>query len=483
MQGDNGMMDNQSLQSPRSPNSNPDWMALAAKDQQGKALPRHMRVNYRPPRPTPSRAASDGIRKKNARIDIPADRNLNNIDELIDSAQDDEEIKELKAQRRLLRNREAALASRQRKKQHTEELEGKETRYLKQISDLEHECHAMNMDRTRVRDECAMWHQKYVEACQVISGYELEKEELIMQHTQETGKLRRQIQYLQLDSDHMSGAQEGLGNFTNDMNAALNPYTMPDMTAGYGQVPAATQNNTAEAVKPAKRTTEQPIASGVLFMILLCGAFVASKTNSRHIIPQMPDEVRVASTTVLDTLLKDPAADAFTANTGFQSMMPHHVAGPQMSQTQGAWDTSAQNDGRQTLYRSMTMPTGQPNADQLFALTPNEYHSLTSPEGYVGTPAQSTPTPRRNLAEALASLRQESISKGSPAEVYSRSLLWDQIPVDVVRQFKELVRDSGAAEATNNAFAVGQQMKHEYDENPMWNTYQMGSTGYDEQNA
>lgn len=50
----------------------------------------------------------DGIRKKNARFDIPAERNLNNIDQLIAQSTDEQEIKELKQQKRLLRNRQAA---------------------------------------------------------------------------------------------------------------------------------------------------------------------------------------------------------------------------------------------------------------------------------------------------------------------------------------------------------------------------------------
>ena len=50
----------------------------------------------------------DGIRKKNARFDIPAERNLSNIDSLISQSTDEQEIKELKQQKRLLRNRQAA---------------------------------------------------------------------------------------------------------------------------------------------------------------------------------------------------------------------------------------------------------------------------------------------------------------------------------------------------------------------------------------
>ena len=51
---------------------------------------------------------SDGIRKKNARFEIPRERNLSNIDTLISQSTDDLEKKELKQQKRLLRNRQAA---------------------------------------------------------------------------------------------------------------------------------------------------------------------------------------------------------------------------------------------------------------------------------------------------------------------------------------------------------------------------------------
>ena len=51
---------------------------------------------------------SDGIRKKNAKFEIPPERNINTIDTLIAHASNEEEKKELKQQKRLLRNRQAA---------------------------------------------------------------------------------------------------------------------------------------------------------------------------------------------------------------------------------------------------------------------------------------------------------------------------------------------------------------------------------------
>lgn len=50
----------------------------------------------------------DGIRKKNARFEIPAERTLRTIDQLIANTTDEQAVKELKQQKRLLRNRQAA---------------------------------------------------------------------------------------------------------------------------------------------------------------------------------------------------------------------------------------------------------------------------------------------------------------------------------------------------------------------------------------
>lgn len=69
---------------------------------------RRLRHNrYRAPSPGLV-VRSDGIRKKNAKFDIPSERNLANIDLLIASCANDDEKKELKQQKRLLRNRQAA---------------------------------------------------------------------------------------------------------------------------------------------------------------------------------------------------------------------------------------------------------------------------------------------------------------------------------------------------------------------------------------
>jgi hypothetical protein len=90
-----------------SPPPGKDWMGLAEQGHIDSRLPKRLR-GQSPPRYPPNYRSGDGIRKKNARFDIPQERNLANIDRLIENAKDEDEVKELKQQKRLLRNRQAA---------------------------------------------------------------------------------------------------------------------------------------------------------------------------------------------------------------------------------------------------------------------------------------------------------------------------------------------------------------------------------------
>ena len=90
---------------PLSPHNNTEWMALTQQELESRPGPKRMRPNTPPRSFSPRR---DGIRKKNARFDIPPERSLLNIDVLIQNSTNDDEIKELKQQKRLLRNRQAA---------------------------------------------------------------------------------------------------------------------------------------------------------------------------------------------------------------------------------------------------------------------------------------------------------------------------------------------------------------------------------------
>ncbi|KAG5927089.1 hypothetical protein E4U42_002600, partial [Claviceps africana] len=134
----------------------------------------------------------DGVRKRNARLNIPSERNLTNIDSLISQARDDQEIRELKQQKRLLRNRQAALDSRQRKKLHTERLEDEKKQYTAVITDLEEELAAL-------KHKLDVLMQEKNSMVGYMERMTLEKEDMIRTHTVETGDLRKKVNVL---TDH-----------------------------------------------------------------------------------------------------------------------------------------------------------------------------------------------------------------------------------------------------------------------------------------
>ena len=89
-----------------SPAQDKGYMAMA---EQAVADTRTKRLRHE----SPSRSYSPfqsrgGIKKKAQRFEIPMERNLNNIDALIQACSNEDDIKELKQQKRLLRNRQAA---------------------------------------------------------------------------------------------------------------------------------------------------------------------------------------------------------------------------------------------------------------------------------------------------------------------------------------------------------------------------------------
>lgn len=94
---------------PMSPHTHSDWMAFNQQEMDSRPGPKRMRPNTPPRSYSPRR--DGGIRKKNARFDIPAERNLFNIDNLIQNCTNEEDLKELKQQKRLLRNRQAAYVT------------------------------------------------------------------------------------------------------------------------------------------------------------------------------------------------------------------------------------------------------------------------------------------------------------------------------------------------------------------------------------
>lgn len=310
-----------------------------------------------------------------------------------------------------------------------------------------------------------------------------------MRHTEETNVLRRQIQHLQEQLETgpapaMSAVPSSTGyaelnagvqamNFGSHDNLGQNPwddFIFPNNLAGdcddylyndgreMAKHPQAIEKKASTATlvpnmqQKKDSTVDQPIVSGLLFMLLLCGAFVASKPPESQPagMPTMPAEVQAAAPAVLKSLLAESDLST-TLDTTHASASINREPAPSAGMPAPSQQTRMDH-----VYRSLTAPTRQQELDQAFSLTPTQYASITSDDyalqgsGYNTEAVNPDARPRRNLAEALATLEQEHL-QGSKAEVYTRSLLWERIPRDVVQQFKEMVRDHNQIEARQQA--------------------------------
>jgi len=360
-----------------------------------------------------------------------------------------------------------SLASRQRKKKHTEDLEVKEKGYTHQINMLEKEISDLTIDNHRREDERQMLVHRFQESQRFIETLHDQIREMQMQHNEETSNLRRKINILtdQLaagPAPAMSAAPSSTGftDFNAEMEAlnmephdwdnfvlveglhnntsvdfAFNPeHGKPPAARGTRPLPGAV----VEAAPKKSADTDQPIASGLLFMLLLCGAFIASKPahSQPRDMPKMPAEVCAAAPTVLNNLLSESGPRPSPTN----ARTVHAPGQGPPSPSARPYLLPSTNSRLDQLHQRLTSPSKQQEIDQAFALTTAQYASITHmdyPSPYPDHDA--APRPRRNLADALA--LDEHAPPGSKAEVYTRSLLWDQIPADVVKQFREMVRE------------------------------------------
>ena len=311
------------------------------------------------------------------------------------------------------------------------------------------------------------WARKEQQYQQYIENMQMEKEEMIRAHTIESGDLRKKVSVLtdhigRLESTAMS-AQPSSTGYTADysdidsltMDGAwdnisfLNDFSVdPEVKVENSLVPAKKAEN-ALLSEP-----EKPAAQGLLLMLLLFGAFVASKGSSPSI-PRMSDDVRAASATLLEDIFKDAGVQQSSAVSDAVAPLP----------SGNSWSTAAAQSmgGNEMvgvtsstlgdLADTLAQPTEEQQHEQLFSLSAAQYNGLTSQDFLQHTPQRSTSQGRRNLGETLAAMRANS--KKSAAEVYTRSLLWDQVPSEVVRNFAKLVSECNSRNDQDDCNSAG----------------------------
>jgi hypothetical protein len=166
-------------------------------------------------------------------------------------------------------------------------------------------------------------------------------------------------------------------------------------------------------------------------------------------IPRVSEDVRAASATLLDNVLKDAGINS--ASTGMQMLAPQPSGASWMHpQATGAGMTDINMDRPapsmlEELGDTLTQPTSDQINEQIFSLSAAQYDGVNNHEFLHNAPGRSTSQGRKNLADALTAMRAAN-KQGGAADVYTRSLLWDQIPGDVVRDFAKMVAECNNAQ-------------------------------------
>jgi hypothetical protein len=378
------------------------------------------------------------------------------------------------------------LDSRQRKKKHTEELEKEQKVWLEHRSDYEAKMDFLMEELAQVKLQNEQMHQENSELRGQVHRVTHEKQSLVEEHTQETMKLRTQINHLKdqlLQSSPTIPAQHPgmFGDFSDLTGSEWDDLIMAgsledddtDSPNGdnYNTDSPVTPTTTLVVGKPrSKETTETPIASGgFLLMLLLYGAIVASKGTSSTTAPPMPgmsDEIRVASAHIVDNILKDgntvqPSTSIIQASssTSMQAVasmpawvQPQAVNHKKHSVSFQDFPSSTQAASNlDSMAANMLGSSKEALAEAAFGLTPAQYNSLTSNDFASHNSwddeetIQSRNAQRKTLGETLRRMKEEA-EGGSVAEVYKRSLLWDRIPEDVLHDFRRMVEENNRNE-------------------------------------
>ena len=343
------------------------------------------------------------------------------------------------------------LDSRSRKKEHTQRLEDERRSLFQNIDHLK--------EQLRQRD--AIWQQERDSWSATVERLMLEKEELVRQHTLETADLRKKNNFLIEDAQRrpslsMSAVPSSAGyssTFSEFDHLSMNDSpTWDDFSLlnhhphhPHHVEPEPPKSKTLALTRPRQEFNEpkendRSAASGLLFMLLLCGAWVASKGSAGvSSMPQMSEDVRAASTTVLDNIYKD--AGLAVSEASVNALAGERSGSHSQLPANGAF-TPVNNPF--TTFNHLTTPTLQQQRDEIFSLTPSQYNAITTDDSlYSNTPHSSPPKARRPFQDALAAMHPKN-NKGSATDAYTKSLMWDEVPENIVREFARMMGDWNA---------------------------------------
>ena len=312
-------------------------------------------------------------------------------------------------------------------------------------------------DWVREKEGWATSQQQYE---QYIENVLMEKEELVRRHTIETSELRKKNAVLteqlqRIESTAMSTAPSSTGfsaDFSDFDHLTMESSQWDNFSIANDFVDTGSPRGTNMAMaskysKSPVKDDDKTAASSVLLMLLLCGAWVASRDPMvpTSVLPTMPEEMRVASATILDHIYEDAGIhlqEAFCTRQRALDPASAITKHPERKTTLSAYEiASLSHAPLDALHHHLTIPTEDQLRHQAFSLTPSQYNQLSS-EGVYDHKDGPSFRPGRKIGDALAAVR--SANEGSAADVYTRSLMWDRVPKEVVKDFARMIAESNA---------------------------------------
>ena len=308
---------------------------------------------------------------------------------------------------------------------------------------------------------------------ELVQSAECDKENLVVEHTKETGELRKKIQTLKELVETRESSDSSRTNSSNwdfPITHGMSDLSVESLDMGWDDTfgDFVMDDMVQNVVKPQEMSTlvlapkkkleeekeDQSGPSGLLMLLLLCGAWVASKatTSMPVTVPRLPEEVRSDAAVVFDDLMKDHGVSTFQATGSFEQAPATAGSVRQISfPMPGAASSTARLDN---MHNHLTKASKRQEAESAFSLSVKQYEGLTSAdftEQAYSTPPEddswSSPSHRRHLVDSLRAMREDA--KGhATANVYTRSLLWERIPDDVVQQFKRMADQTSSRPAS-----------------------------------
>ena len=321
------------------------------------------------------------------------------------------------------------------------------------INELEEALGEMKLREAEWNREKEGWMASHQQCQQFIQRLAIEKEELVRNHTLETEDLRKKNSYLteqvqKLDSISMSTVPSSSG-YSNDfsdfdhLTMDSSPWENFSMAHDYS-AHAESKHDTSLDIMPRKEklNEDRSATSGLLLMLLLCGAWVASNSTSAKpaVVPRMPEEVRVASATVLGNIFEDAGLEPYQnpPNGNRAGISKQILPRRAVRATFDAKDVVGSSQSPLATLHQLFTPSDEQQKEEMFSLTAKQYNGIATDDPFDESLAPQ-PIHRRNLAEALTAMRNEK--QGPSAEVYTRSLMMGEVPSDVVRDFARMVAE------------------------------------------